>query len=52
MNGCIKAPKGLQDTSGVGINYEIITVEERNSRKGEKIAHNSAVKVKQLQEER
>ena len=31
----IKAPKGLQGTSGVRINDEIITVVERNAIKGE-----------------
>ena len=39
---CIKAPKSLQGTSGVGINDAIITVVERNARK---IAHNSGVKI-------
>ena len=32
---CIKAPKGLQDISGVRINNDIITVMKRNTRKSE-----------------
>ena len=32
---CIKASKGLEAISGVGINHEIITVVERNTKKGE-----------------
>ena len=32
---CIKTPKGLQGTSGVRINNEIITYVKRNARKGE-----------------
>ena len=43
---CIKDPKGLQGTSGVGINDEIITVRNDIRERARKIAHNSAVKMK------
>ena len=42
---CIKAPKGMQGTSGVRINEKIITIVERKAGNGEKIEHNSAVKI-------